>query len=635
MEYKVEIDGVTYDESKISSVAITRPLFQSFSAGNACASKVEVAFLPDVEPPSMSTIIPYCRESADAEWSKCGVFFADERTEKQGLKTIIGYDAMLKAEVEFLGESSGGEWPRQMSVVVNEIAGYIGVEVDARTSINADYMLAYPLKYTMRELLQHIGVANGGNWVITSDGKLYMVPLFPAEAPTNHNIGMAASSLERKVVLPAISGIEVKADDEYSYFAGDDTGYVMKMTCPSITQEMVNNILLSAAGYVYRGYKATGVYLPPSAELGDTVTIDDFTGIIAEQSLKFGSGHMSDVSAPGDKEVEHEYSASSTAAARDMERKLAQTKAEIQVKTDEIILRVDGTDERVSQIDQKVDGISMSVSGPMTDGKNTYVAITLSVDGRETSKGYVTIDGNVTVSGQLSADALYSSMGDIAKLRVDSLSTSRRIPKYLASDTSDDNYIDIEDKHIRLMRGVTDGSSEQARNPNGELIYWEADISDASIGSDGYPYKNGVRIFTTNEATDYPVMVYVYEDFVRREMTFNDDEYKTPIDVFGHGYGLSDPDRGKGFIQKNNDSFNIWLVNRNGEDRGVFIRDDYVDIVGMRKTSGLNFSEWDNGRFYERIDGDDTRYEYNVEFDANNRPVKIKDSTGHELYITW
>lgn len=633
MEYKIDIGGVVYSMSELYSVKVHQPLFGTFSAGNACAAKIEVEFLPGEEPPLMANIVPYCRETEDDEWQKVGEFFTDERKDDRGRKTIIGYDAMLKADVEFLGTSSDGVWPRQMSSVVAEIAECMGVEVDDRTELNPAYMLAYPLKYTMRELLKHIAVAHGGNWIVTGEGKLRLVPLFPHAEVVNHDIGMKATKFEKRNAFAPISGIDVKADETYSYFAGDDTGYVMNMFCPSITQEMVDALLIAAKGAVYQGFSATGVYLPPTAELGETVTVDGFTGIIADRVLKFGHGHLSDVSAPGGNEVIHEYNAPS-AAQREMERKLAQTKAEIKVDTDRIQMTVDDLEGNLSKIDQKVDGISLSVSGTLSDGTNSYVEITLQV-GEHTSKGYVMIDGNVNVSGQLSAEALYAALGDIAKLTVDSVSTSRRIPLYLAGDTSDDNYIDISEQHIRLMRGQTDGTSEQARNPYGSLLYWENDVDAASIGIDGYPYLNGQRIFTTTEKTNWPVMVYVYTDAIRREISFNTDEARTPIDVFGHGYGMNDPDRGKGFIQKFTDTFDMWLLNSKGERRGIFIGDDYTDLAGMRKTTNLDFSSWDSGRFYETVDGDTTRHVYNVEFDASKRPTKITDADGHVMTITW
>ena len=309
--------------------------------------------------------------------------------------------------------------------------------------------------------------------------------------------------------------------------------------------------------------------------------------------------------------------------------------SELKQTASAITTQVKDLDGNVTTMKQTLDSFQFTVSDPVTSTEGqSYVTMSISMGGN-TWRGVVKIDGNVDISGSLSAEALYAAMGDIAQLTVNSLSTSRRIPLYLAGDTSDDNYIDIRDKHIRLMRGVTDGSSEQARNPNGALLYWEKDVSDAVLASDGYPYVDGSRVFTTTSETDWPVMVYSYVDSPRRSLTFNEDELRTPIDVFGDGYGADDPNRGKGFIQKEGRSFNMWLLNSLGEKRGIFLGDQYTDITGLRKPTGLNFSEWDSGHFYERVDGDDTRYAYSVEFDAEGRPVKITDSDGHETAIYW
>lgn len=57
--------------------------------------------------------------------------------------------------------------------------------------------------------------------------------------------------------------------------------------------------------------------------------------------------------------------------------------------------------------------------------------------------------------------------------------------------------------------------------------------------------------------------------------------------------------------------------------------------VEQKRTTGLNFSQWDNGHFSEIVDGDDTEHVYSVTFDAEGRPVTITDESGHELSITW
>ena len=283
----------------------------------------------------------------------------------------------------------------------------------------------------------------------------------------------------------------------------------------------------------------------------------------------------------------------------------------------------------------KADSITLGVTtNSNTDGQTT-AKITLVV-GDEEHSGYINLDGNVNVSGQLSADALYASLGEVAKLSVDELSTSRRIVKYLAGDTSDDDYIHIYDQYIMFICGVTDGSYEQAVNPNGALLYWECDVSDAELDSLGYPWVDGVRVYTTTNVTDWPVYVYVYAEHTKRSIGFEFlDGFNTPVDSYGAGYGMEDSERGKGFVVKRKNSFDLWLRNSKGEERGIFIGDEYTDITGLRKTTGLNFSEWDAGAFYERIDGDDTRYQYTVEFDSDGKPVKITDDSGHMTEIYW
>ena len=70
------------------------------------------------------------------------------------------------------------------------------------------------------------------------------------------------------------------------------------------------------------------------------------------------------------------------------------------------------------------------------------------------------IKGDYVFDGALGADAvftdsLYAEAGDVAELTVDRLSTSRRIRKYILGDTSDDNYILIQDHYQRFITGAT------------------------------------------------------------------------------------------------------------------------------------------------------------------------------------
>ena len=179
MEYKVSIGGVEYGMASIASVSIERPLFRKWSAGNACAAELNITFWPCETVPRMAQIIPSCRETPDGEWTCLGTFYTDERAkETLGRQTLIAYDSMLKAEAVWKPDQSL-EFPLKMTDAVTEIAALMGVSVDERTVVNDVYTIDYPAnEYTLRDVLQFIGAANLGNWIITRQNKLLLVPLF-------------------------------------------------------------------------------------------------------------------------------------------------------------------------------------------------------------------------------------------------------------------------------------------------------------------------------------------------------------------------------------------------------------------------------------------------------------------------
>ena len=107
---------------------------------------------------------------------------------------------------------------------------------------------------------------------------------------------------------------------------------------------------------------------------------------------------------------------------------------------------------------------------------------------------------------------------------------------------------------------------------------------------------------------------------------------KVPTLILGAGVGdPQDPDIGKGFIRKGTSSFDLWL--HGAADNGVFIG-QYTDIVGERKPTNINLSDWDSGEFTVMYDGNIAQ-NYYVVFDAGDRPTIIIDATGHETVVTW
>ena len=446
-------------------------------------------------------------------------------------------------------------------------------------------------------------------------------------------VGKDVTSFSDKGKYKPISRVTLLVDDENSLTAGDDTGMEVIASCPHATQPMVNALLQTMKGYQYQAYEAGAANIDPAAELGDGVTVGGIYSPLSKLSDD-GRGYAG-ISSPGEAEMEDEYP-SEGYITQEFNRKIAETRSTITKTSEEINLKVEGIDGRVSDITQTVDGISLSVTSASSPDGQTTATITLKV-GPNNYTGYIKLDGNVDVSGQLSADALYAALGEIADLSVNRLSTSRRVVKYLAKDTTDDNFIRVEGQSLEFVAGIAKSTTEQAKNPNGELIYWEADPAGASIGSDGYPYANGERIFTTTKQTSWPVMVYQYEEQVKRAISFQSDgQYYYPVDVFGAG---DDNGKQRGYLVKRQNSLELTYETSTGKQLGLAALDEgYLDLFGLRKTVGLNFAGWEQGSFSETVEGISEPLKYGVEFatvGGKKVPVKIIYSDGAEMAIQW
>lgn len=141
-----------------------------------------------------------------------------------------------------------------------------------------------------------------------------------------------------------ITGVFLIVSDDTGYMAGTE-GNVLQVECPSGTQAMANDLLVKAQGHQYQGYEAPSVKLPFAAELGDGVSVGGFYGLLADQTLELGGGDLSDISAPGEDEIDHAYPYVSREQ-RAVERKLAQTEANVIATLDSIELSVVTVDKK-------------------------------------------------------------------------------------------------------------------------------------------------------------------------------------------------------------------------------------------------------------------------------------------------
>lgn len=121
------------------------------------------------------------------------------------------------------------------------------------------------------------------------------------------DLGKNVERLETAPRLAPYSRVTAWYTDEDAFTAGDDTGRTLEVDLPFATQEIVNQMLERVKGYVYQPWNGLNAILDPAAELGDGVTVNGIGSLLGHLESRFDALMTSDVGAPGEQEVDHEY----------------------------------------------------------------------------------------------------------------------------------------------------------------------------------------------------------------------------------------------------------------------------------------------------------------------------------------
>ena len=195
-EYKFDIGGDIYGPDVEVSHSVDSGLYEQFGIGGAATEKLTI-YLFAAGIPRAASIRRYIRlrnGEQISEWIPKGVFFVNRRSEEDGYWTVEAFDAMRKAEQPWEPDQSL-EFPLPMPEAVSEFARIMGVEIDPRTKLNPAYTIDYPASdpesdtgdyYSIRQELQWIAAAHAGNWIITGEGKLLLVPLLSIPEETSY-----------------------------------------------------------------------------------------------------------------------------------------------------------------------------------------------------------------------------------------------------------------------------------------------------------------------------------------------------------------------------------------------------------------------------------------------------------------
>ena len=252
---------------------------------------------------------------------------------------------------------------------------------------------------------------------------------------SNINLGQTMQSLEVGREIASYTGVIVHAGQDASgntinYSAGDSTGYVLEVDNPIGTQQMADCILagLRLRGISYKPYDASNSPLDPSAELGDSVTVNGADSVILGIDTNHSKMMAADVSAPFDEEVDHEFAYVSkmqrefTRESAYARSRISQTESAIELEVVRATDAENALESRItlteSEIEAKVSktgGNASSFGWTLTDSSWTLNS-NGSVVFRATSTG-VDVVGNITatsgtIGGVVIANGVLSGITD-------------------------------------------------------------------------------------------------------------------------------------------------------------------------------------------------------------------------------
>lgn len=467
VEFYAVIGGTRYEMNHFLQAKAYRAAFSGLSIGQAASCQLSISFSPLKPVPRAAKIEFFVRltnqKDITTAWVKQGTYYIDRREldEELNILSVEAFDRMIFAEEAYF--SSGtitGTWPKAAPSVVNDICTRLGISLDSRSRIDSALMVTAPVNLTMRDVLRNIAAAHGGNFIITAENKLRLLPLedLPDITLLGDEFGnFVADEFGNRILIiegnfaemiceksystgdqVSVSGLKLVLDDEHGYTAGNDSGYTLTANCLYADQAAASRALSKIQGVRYNPAEVTGAKFNPLLELGDPLYSEGNLFRVYEMEIDYDLVSSAKLSAPIDGDVEHEIPYQ-TSTERLVNWKAAQTRAYIDMGLEELELgvkneveglsasiniqlnsitsRVQGAEGNIStltqtatslqsqitnargdisSIEQKVDNIRLSVS----NGERSS-SIELSVDGVTVSSREIRFIGDVVFENDL------------------------------------------------------------------------------------------------------------------------------------------------------------------------------------------------------------------------------------------
>lgn len=528
-----------------------------------------------------------------SNWLHLGTFFISRRKKVGNVLELTCYDNMLKAQGDYFTDGAEmGTWPRMMKSVAADIATRIGCTLDIPASL-PDYPMEAPVGLSMRDVLCSMAAAWGGNWTCRGQGEVTGGPalgkkpvltLIPLSASGDSFVaGKAAASMTSIGEQVQFTGVRLFWSDSDCFEAGYGTNR-MEGYCEWATQAMAEDVWSSIQGKRLQAFEASSVWMNPAVEIGDDIFINGVWSKIITMKGALGAGCALDISFPGGESEEDEYPYEGPVT-RTLAKKATLGRpyygAMLSREQGLTIKRSDGASEAVMNSDV----FSMRAknsAGQMIDCIYFDALAQL-----------YKITGQVEIDGALVAQNLYADEGEIVNLTVDKLLTSRRISKYILSDTTADDYININGNSARwinanVMVENAQPVTEQAKNADGAALYWTADPATAAV-VDGHYEVDGKRVTTTTTNTGWPVTVYKYAEAQSLNIAFGAGG-GWPVIQFGSGT------TNRAMLMKKDNGLQLDYVGPDGQESYILLGSD-GRISLYDKLSAVDLTNLDDGTF--------------------------------------
>lgn len=221
------------------------------------------------------------------------------------------------------------------------------------------------------------------------------------------NILQRAENVEIAPLFNTYSKVILNIDDETQASSGSGSGRTLELDNPLFgSQAVAAKILQRLRGYQYQPYSAQGALVDPAAEMGDAISVNDVYGGIYTRERNFSRLMITDVSAPNDEEINHEYKYE-TPTERKLKREMEDVRATFAIQSDRIEARV-----------AKIGGNNNSFGWVLTDSGHTWYSGSkqvmkvsssgLEITGKITAtSGYI---GNGSQGFEISSRSLFNGM---------------------------------------------------------------------------------------------------------------------------------------------------------------------------------------------------------------------------------